>query len=202
MSIHSKLSFFVFLILMSSCSSRAYLSISKDNFIQLKREVSHLQNNTLIVRLYTNNPKIKVLRKSNNTKALNEHLSDRVAYINLMMEAWNESYDFSEVLYMPDSLFKTFVADRSSNVFLNEKLVLDDSISLKTDDYYVLARGSRDLGFVWYNSKHELLNPQPPINFDKLTPWEMINGKEKFLKYRISDLNDYFYKVIKTPSYE
>jgi hypothetical protein len=40
------------------------------------------------------------------------------------------------------------------------------------------------------------LDPQPPVNFDKLTPWEMIQGTEKFLNYRIRDANAYFHKVV------
>ena len=188
------------ILLCSACSSRAFLSLSGNDFNQLKSDLQQLEQSTLIVRLYTNNPKVKALRKTGDSKALNKHLKERKKYMRLMVDTWSKNYDFSEIVYMPDSLFKTFERETNGTYFLNDALELDPSIQLKTERYFVLGRGERDLAFVWLHQDQTRLDPQPPVNFDKLTPWEMIQGTEKFLDYRVRDANGYFHKVVNTPS--
>jgi hypothetical protein len=189
---------FVILLIIActACSSRAFLSLSQSDFEELKSDLQKLEKSTLVVRLYTNNPKIKALRKTGDQKALNKYIKDRQKYMRLMMEVWSINYDFSEIVYIPDSLFKTFEQNPEGSYFLNSSLDLDPSIQLNTKDYFILGRGERDLAFVWMDQDQRKLDPQPPVNFDKLTPWEMIQGTEKFLNYRVRDANAYFHKVV------
>ena len=194
--------FFTLIVVFSACSSRAFLSLSSSDYEQLKSDLNNLEQSTLVVRLYTNNPKIKALRKTGNRKALDKYLKERKKYMRLMIDTWSENYDFSEIVYMPDSLFKTFERNPQGTYFLNESLELDPSIQLKTENYFVLGRGERDLAFVWLHQDQRRLNPQPPVNFDKLTPWEMIQGTDKFLRYRVRDANTYFHKVVNSKSNE
>ena len=188
----------ILIIVCTACSSRDFLSLSKSDFEVLKSDLQNLEKSTLIVRLYTNNPKIMALRKTGDRKALNNYIKDRKKYMRLMMDAWSSNYDFSQIVYMPDSLFKSFEQNPDGSFFLNSSLELDPSIQLKTEDYFILGRGERDLAFVWMDQDQRKLDPQPPVNFDKLTPWEMIQGTEKFLNYRVRDANAYFHKVANT----
>lgn len=170
--------------------------LSSSSTQALQVHLQELDKGTLIVRLYTNNPKRRTLQSLGNTAAVRAHDDDRAQYSKEMMEVWGELYGFSDVRFIPDSLFAAFRAEEDIALFLNDKLELDPTIVVEKNPYYVLARGSRDYAFVWLDDQLEPLIPQPPLNYDKLSLWEMLQGREKVLRERVTATDLYFNSMV------
>jgi hypothetical protein len=179
------------IIVFTGCYTQL-VPLGKNQTSYLQDEVRKLAKSTLVVRLYTNNPKRRLLQEYSQGNALAKHDEDRANYASTLISTWEEHYSFSEVVYIPDSLFLAFQDGSKRPLFLNGDLELDPSIKIETEDHYILARGSRDYAFTWLNADLEPLLPQPPINYDKLSLWELLQGRDKVLADRVISTDAYF----------
>lgn len=188
------LAILIVIITLTGCYTQL-VPLSRHQASYLQSEIQKLDTSTLVIRLYTNNPKRRVLQEYDRIEALAEHDRDRAAYARTLIDTWDQYYSYSKVVYIPDSLFMAFQEGSRRPMFLNKDLELDAGISMETEHYYILARGTRDYAFTWLDAQLEPLLPQPPINYDKLSLWELLQGKEKVLADRVESTDAYFRKL-------
>lgn len=113
-----------------------------------------------LVRVYCNQPKLDFLRKqaanpdltADQRKQASEeasrHLVDRFAYTRSLIESFGENYFMTPVYFIPDSLYRAFLADKSGTYFLNKEGHLDSSIVLPTNQsYYLIVQENYDFDF-------------------------------------------------------
>ena len=113
-----------------------------------------------IVRIYCNQPKIKHL-ESVMTNAqlpavtrreaednLKKHLAERALFTKSIIDNFEAFYTITPVVYMPDSLYKSFVKGEDGVYFLDKLGRLDESIKLpEGKDYYLITQGNFDYDF-------------------------------------------------------
>lgn len=190
------LSTLVLMLLISLQSCQRSLLLTGSERVQMANYIDSLKDQTLVIRLYTNNPKRLVLQQRGLTAAVTAHDTDRMDYYRTLRSAWTAHYDFSTVLYIPDSLFAAFTAKENIPLFLDEDGNLDPDLKVSSNRHMVLTRGSRDYAFVWLDEHLQRWTPQPPVNFDRLTIWELMIGADKVLEDRIKTIDDYFTNFI------
>ena len=113
-----------------------------------------------IVRIYCNHPKIKHL-ESVMTNAqlpaetrreaednLKKHLAERALFTQSIIDNFVAFYTITPVVYMPDSLYKSFVKGEQGAFFLDKLGRLDESIKLpEGKDYYLITQENFDYDF-------------------------------------------------------
>jgi hypothetical protein len=119
-----------------------------------------LKEGAAIVRLYMNNPKLVKLREIKNRPGtskeernrmdieIDKHIQDRRDYAKQVIQNFTEYYDFSQVYFMPDSLFREFLNGRRDGIFLNDNADLDPESHLEIEQFLIFGRGNRDEDFI------------------------------------------------------
>lgn len=106
-----------------------------------------LKEGVLIVYLRTNHKKISVLQRlvkdhpksKRYQKFLNEAIKDRNDLQKATIKAYDESYSFSSVLFMPDTCAKKLFAGKTSGIFVDETLKINKTLHLKKDQAYLVS---------------------------------------------------------------
>ncbi len=155
----------------------------------------------LIVRIPVFAPKIKYLRsilsdpktnqasKSAIQKQLDKTLDDNKTYFDLIHDGFSKEFFAKEVLFLPDSLFKSFIAGEKTG-FLNKNGELDTSLQCdaKYSFFIITGKDSDQLLFV-----DEDLNPAGfPFPYKKntfLPAFKKLLDKEKYIQKQISHFN-------------
>lgn len=121
-----------------------------------------LKSGATVVRLYMNKPKMDVLAKAINNPALSEdkkkelqkqldqHITERKAYINKTINAFDSIYDFSNVYFIFDYDQKRFQNGERKNIFVSEEGEISSRITMKENFYLLLGRGGNDETFIFY----------------------------------------------------
>ena len=192
---------YILINVVSGCTKRSVLIVPDRE--RLEDMLCDLDTQTLVVRLYTNSKKERILKASPSLQDDYEtFLKDRNFYLNTMYTAWDSMYTFSDLVFVPDSLWNDFKNGKPM-VFSDPKTrQLSDKFAIKTPSYYVLARGKRDFGFNFLDSHDHEVYPQPPVNFNRLQPMELIVGQDEYLFMRVADLNRYFHNVVQKRKFD
>lgn len=132
-----------------------------------RANIKLLKQNTLVVRLKTGSKKIGILEgllKKPNIEEKYRHRYQRMldkttSSIKIENEhlkaAFLEHYNFSKVIFMPDTSATALKSGVRKGIFLNEKLELDSSITLE-GSYFVTYHESSDSGSKRHTSKEGL----------------------------------------------
>jgi len=141
---------------------------------------STLSKHGLVIRLNCNSPKIdtlesiisrgklkedtkrKLIRERDKTQKEFNEKNTRI------MERFEDLYNYSKVYFVPDSLFKEFVAGRRKNVFVNKNNALYSESSFP--DHFVF-------GFFDYNMKLNGLKFRHSEYKHEISDYKMIRGK-------------------------
>jgi hypothetical protein len=120
-------------------------------------EIKKFKESTLIVSLTSNYKKVQALQKLANSTELEKNKKERIrdqiattlaetAYENkLIYQAFEKYYKFSKVLFMYDTATVALTKEeRKIGLFLDENLVIDQSLKLQTEDFYILKFASTD----------------------------------------------------------
>ena len=114
-------------------------------------KVKNLKESTLVVRLTSHHKKVQALQKLANSPELEKRKKERIrhqiattlaetAYENkLIYQAFEKYYKFSKVLFMYDTATTTLTKEkRRIGLFLDDNLVIDQSLRLQTEDFFIL----------------------------------------------------------------
>lgn len=114
-------------------------------------KVKNLKESTLVVRLTSHHKKVQALQKLANSPELEKRKKERIrhqiattlaetAYENkLIYQAFEKYYKFSKVLFMYDTATTTLTKEkRRIGLFLDGNLVIDQSLRLQTEDFFIL----------------------------------------------------------------
>ena len=114
-------------------------------------EIKNLKESTLVVRLTSHHKKVQALQKLANNPELAKRKKERIrhqiattlaetAYENkLIYQAFEKYYKFSKVLFMYDTATITLIKEKRRNgLFLDGNLVIDQSLTIQTEDFFML----------------------------------------------------------------
>ena len=143
-----------------------------------------LKSGATIVRLYMNKPKMDVLAKAINNpavsvdkkkelqKQLEQHKTERKAYINKTINAFDSIYDFSNIYFIFDYDQKRFQNGERKNIFVGEEGEINSQITMKETFYLLLGRGGNDETFVFYQPDGK----EMPVDFPDRYSANIIQG--------------------------
>ena len=109
---------------------------------QSKQYIEDLKNGVLVVRLTSNFSKINYLKRilskgklspraaEKTAKRIHKFETEKISLGKEWMKAFSEYYDFSEVLFVFDTLSRKAIANGMQNCFLDENLNINPSIKL------------------------------------------------------------------------
>lgn len=169
-------------------------------------EAARLKNGVLIVRFPVYAPKIRFLKNKLNAsssekirakikKQLQEVYDLNEYKFRLLDSIMEKEFRFTRVVYMPDSLYKSFL-NGNRIVFLNSEGVIDSNISIG-EDYYLMISGIHD--DQWVLVDEHLNIPEPPfphriIVF--LSGIRRVFAREKYYQIQIKGFNKKLSKLI------
>lgn len=188
------------------------MELNQNSKAYSKKQIEKIKDGALIVRLYLKNPKLKALQKlaaspdlsakqrSDYAKAYETLKKDREAFTVSIVQAFENNYDYSKVYYVPDSLFKQFIEDKSSNVFISpDTYQLDEMITLDTSDFIVFTTGEPDYKYQLLD--HKLQELQKPKRYygvfsgSFLSFLPFIKSVEQGRIKAIQNLNKHFFEI-------
>jgi len=162
-------------------------------------EASRLKNGVLIVRFPVFAPKIRFLKNKLNSpnafkskekiqKQLQEVYELNDFKFQLLYSIMEKEFNFTRVVYMPDSLYKSFL-DGNKSVFINKDGSLDSSISI-SENYYLLISGTHDDQWVMVD-KHLNIpeSPFPHRILVFLSGIRRVFAREKYYQMQIRGFN-------------
>jgi hypothetical protein len=130
---------------------------------------------TAIVRLYVNKPKLDFLKSALNNgktkkdslyyeKEIKKHLEDRLLYTQKVIYHFRQNYVPTQMIkFIPDSLWIDFIKNIERPYFLNEQGTLSSEIIQPNSlNYYVIARGNFDEDFIAIDQRGNRLLPPFP----------------------------------------
>lgn len=162
-----------------------------------------LQSAGLVVRVPTQQNKLKYLTSQLNTKSLstisrqnienllNETLRENEEHLSDLVAGFSDYWDVSKVYFVPDSLFKSFVAG-SRNVFLNVenngRSITDIAIP---NGYFLMLHETDKTKLILVNGKGERLDAPFPYKKNVFFPaFKKIMNKKKYVHDQIKWLNN------------
>lgn len=121
--------------------------------IEQERAIQHLEQlkeGVLVVRLQTNNRKIQTLQSmvrnnpkdKRNKKLLEKTIQEKEDLQKATVEAYQTNYNFSKVLFMPDTCAAKLLEGETKGIFLNENLEIDAAIELDAQHFYISYIGT------------------------------------------------------------
>ena len=123
----------------SGCVYAKYHDYASQNQNIAEETIKRLKGDTLLVVIPTFQEKERIFKSANprtapEKKKVNQRLlnlyAERQIEMESIIDAFEELYTFSEVVYLPDSLVKPFEAGRPDIVFTNSDYKPDPSIKL------------------------------------------------------------------------
>ena len=156
----------------------------------------------LIVRIPVFGPKIKYLKsvlsnpetsqssRSAVQKQLNITIDENKRYFDLIHAGFNNEFSAKEVFFLPDSLFKSYMAGEKTG-FLNKNGELDTTLHCNSDNTFFIIAG-KDIDQLWFVDRD--LNPAGfPFPYKKNTflgAFKKLLDKEKYVHNQISYFNE------------
>lgn len=146
-----------------------------------KQAITDLKDGVLVVRLQTGSSKIAALDRLIGSSSLTDaerqrfegqkknHLEDLRKQNEMLVTAFQAKYNFSQLLFVPDTSVQHLKNGERSSLFYGGNLEIDPSISLDGDNFFVVYHGlsssSRTSGVqgivVQNNELVELVEPFP-----------------------------------------
>ena len=122
-------------------------------------------------------------------KQLATTITENDAYYDILTDGFKTSFTFSDVFFVPDSLFKEFNAGRR-DVFLNENNEIDPNIKGPKDDYLLMIQGnSIEQLLLVDKDSHQLEKPFPYKRNTFLPAFKKIFEREKYMSKQIAWFN-------------
>lgn len=139
----------LFLFFLSVYAMNAQMIVSEKAYQEARAHLNNLQEGVLVVNLPTNNKKLKVLkdildRNPNDKKAKKNYDKlkvDTKALQIAMTIAYQESYSFSKVYFMPDTMGHALRDGIREGIFVDDQLNLSSDIELEDNNYYLAYIG-------------------------------------------------------------
>lgn len=127
----------------------AQIIVSEEAYQEAREHLNNLQKGVLIVNLPTNSKKLKILkgiadRNPNDARAKNnyEQLKIETKALQVAMTvAYQESYSFSKVYFMPDTMGHELRDGVREGIFVDYQLQLSSDIQLEDNNYYLTYIG-------------------------------------------------------------
>lgn len=128
----------------------AQLIVSEKAYQEAREHLKNLQEGVLIVNLPTNSKKLKILkdildRNPNDKRAKNNYVqlqTESKALQVAMTIAYQESYSFSKVYFMPDTMGHALKDGVREGIFVDYQLKLSSDIQLEDNNYYLAYIGT------------------------------------------------------------
>lgn len=122
---------------------------SARNKKEANTHIEQLRKGVLIVQIATQDKKVeqleKMVRSNPSDKRLRKMLAETIAESDDLLEAtiraYNSNFDFSKVVFMPDTMVKRLFAGERTGLFLDISGKLDATIKLETADFYICYIG-------------------------------------------------------------
>jgi hypothetical protein len=199
------------LLLFNSCASSS--GISEKSKSKDKQQIIKIKEGALLVRLYVLNPKIQALQKLSSNpelsedkravaqKQLNELREERQSYVEEVIKAFTENYDYSAVYFIADSLYKKFNSGQQTSVFYDPlTFKVDPNSKFDHSDYIIYATGKPDYKYsLLYPDLQIMTRPKRYYGIfagsfvSKILPF--VNNEQEARIKSIQKLNESFHKV-------
>jgi hypothetical protein len=192
--------FYLFYICVVFCfvgCNPGFLDLSKSANLQATQEANKLHQSTLIVRVPSQGNKIRFLKSaitnpkttSSNVvkykKLLDETMTENKDHYDILIQGFKTNYTFSAVLFMPDSLYKSFIRG-NRNVFLNESNEIDNQMICECKNYFFISHEKNNDVLVLKNSDDQkLLSPFPYKKNTFLPSFKRLFDQEKYIHNQI-----------------
>jgi hypothetical protein len=172
--------------------------VCQDNMFYARKAAQELHQGTLVVRVFTNAGKIRQLRslidaegisvatRKKLEKQLHDTQKENDAYWNDLRYALTAHYSFSNLLYMPDSLYKSFDTGLDE-VFWDEHRNVSPHIKADRSSYFLLIAGD--------NPDQLILTTRDLVRLDKPFPHRISTFLPSFR--RIFNRKAYLEKQVK-----
>lgn len=146
---------FIFFVFTTLHAQETVMS-KEEQKARAKQEIQNLQTGKLIVRLESNAKKIQKLRDILKSKGLNQkekknlqkRLDETIAYTNrqntLFIQAFQEFYNFSDILFTYDLHSEELLEGQQKGYFLDKDLKIDNSLSLGNGKFLTVRFGNAD----------------------------------------------------------
>lgn len=108
------------------------------------KAIRDLKKGVLIVRLKSDIKKMEVMKKRNMRATINETIENRDKENGVWMEAFEEHYKFSEVVFVFDTLRQAALESGCESCFLNSEFKIDSTISLEGRPFLMVFQGNAD----------------------------------------------------------
>lgn len=176
----------------------AYGLVCQDHIFYARKAAKELQQGTLIVRVFTNAGKIRQLRNLVNAedisdatrkkleKQLHDTEKENDAYWKDLKYALTTHYSFSNLLYMPDSLYKSF-DEGLDEVFWDEHRNVSPLIKVDRSNFFLMIAGD--------NPDQLILTTRDLVRLDKPFPHRISTFLPSFR--RIFNRKAYLEKQVK-----
>lgn len=137
------------LCLIISNAVSAQVINSQRSKLEANAHVKRLENGVLIVQIATQDNKIEQIEKlikSNPDnkrfkKMLEEVTVESEALLNATIKAYTKHYDFSKVLFMPDTMVSRLYDGERTGLFIDGSGEINESIKLETEEFYICYAG-------------------------------------------------------------
>jgi hypothetical protein len=137
------------LCLIISSELSAQLIHSKRDVIEASAHVKGLNKGVLIIQIATQTKKIEQLEKliQSNPKSkrfkkmLEETTTNSDALLEATIKAYTDNFDFSELLFMPDTMVSRLYAGERTGIFIDGTGEINETIKLETEDFYICYIG-------------------------------------------------------------
>ncbi|MBK9256158.1 MAG: hypothetical protein IPM42_11780 [Saprospiraceae bacterium] len=192
-----------FLIFFSVCNLMFSQSTMKErDELYAREQAKLLSRGTLIVRVFTNGQKVRQLRdfinssevpektKTKLRKTLAETQKDNDEYFDNLKNAMSSQYTFSKVLYMPDTLYKTFESG-NDHVFWNEEQKVDNLITIDRNNYFVMICGNNPEKLLLVNRYLKIIDKPFPHKIQIfLHAFKRMFNSRKYMENQVKGFQD------------
>ena len=135
-------------LIISNVVSAQVIHSERDR-IEANAHVKRLNKGILIVQIATQNKKVEQLEKliKSNPKSkrfkkmLEETTTESDALLEATLKAYTEHFDFSEVLFMPDTMVTRLYAGEKTGLFIDKTGEINETIKLETEAFYICYTG-------------------------------------------------------------
>lgn len=184
-----------------------------------REQIQALHDGVLVVRIATNHRKIQILqrlaqdhpRNERHRKQLNRALALRDSILYNTMDAYQQHYTFSRILFMPDTAARSLLKDGvTSGIFYNQDGRIDPSIQLDDPHFFLsylgtppIASSSGKRSVLIANHHNQVLEAPFPYAAKLYTIFQTLAGREDHeviydaIERQQKDLDKFYDKAVK-----
>ena len=141
---------YLFLALSLLISCKSVEKTAQDNLAwnDAANAIKEVKKGGLVILIPSHKEKFKAVNRLLQSKELSEKKKEKIRldkendlenireYSKKMIGAFREGYDFSPLYFLPDSSFNAFKKGQRKNIFLNDNMEIDKSITMEFPDSY------------------------------------------------------------------